>query len=230
VPVTLGTVVGVDDEAERILAVLADERITLIVERVAGRSERHLNLMAGSARLSIYLSLPQAPATPLPLEAQAASERTSHLVLDLSTRALDAIATARSRDATIWTDLHDYDGTSAFHQPFLDAADQVFFSDDAVGDPRPLMSRLASEGKRLVVCTQGAHGALAVDAQGWHHVDAAPAEVVDTNGAGDAFLAGFLAATLRGANVPEAMRAGALQAATAPGTRHLSPSLDSQQG
>ncbi|WP_200941967.1 PfkB family carbohydrate kinase [Angustibacter sp. Root456] len=52
------------------------------------------------------------------------------------------------------------------------------------------------------------------------------AKVVDTNGAGDAFMAGFLHATLDGSPVPQALRAGAQQAARSLGTPHLSPLLD----
>ena len=89
-----------------------------------------------------------------------------------------------------WTDLHDYDGESVFHQPFLHAADVVFMSKDAVGDPRALMTRLRADGKRLVVCTLGSDEAVALN--------------VDTNGAGDAFLVGSLAATLTWGAGPKA--------------------------
>ena len=61
-------------------------------------------------------------------------------------------------------------------------------SDVALSDPRPLMQRLVARS-RLVVCTRGARGALALDADGnWHETPAAPARLVDSNGAGDAFF------------------------------------------
>ena len=126
----------------------------------------------------------------------------------------------------VWTDLHDYDGSSDYHQPFRAAADVVFMSDDAAPDPRPLMLRMRDEGKRLVVCTRGADGAIALDGEGWHEVAAPPAEVVDTNGAGDAFLAGFLVAWSRGHPVGRALETGATHAVRALGSRHLSPRLD----
>jgi sugar/nucleoside kinase (ribokinase family) len=226
VPVTLNTVVGADAERERIRAALSHPRIRLVAEPVDGRSERHLNLMAGGDRLSVYLSLAPTPAGELPAATRTAIERARHVVLDLSLRTRAAIGPAAASAATVWTDLHNYDGESSFHQPFLDAADVVFLSDDVLPDPRALMTRMLAAGKRLVVCTLGARGALALDGDGWHRADAAPATVVDTNGAGDAFLTGFLAATLAGGTVAGALDAGAAQAVRALGSRHLSPLLD----
>ena len=52
------------------------------------------------------------------------------------------------------------------------------------------------------------------------------ADVVDSNGAGDGFFAGFLAAHLDGADVAAALRAGAQQATRALGTVQLSPLLE----
>jgi sugar/nucleoside kinase (ribokinase family) len=48
--------------------------------------------------------------------------------------------------------------------------------------------------------------------------------------AGDAFMAGVLDATLAGADVPEALRAGSRHAASVLVTRHLHPSLDALLG
>lgn len=229
VGVTVATVLGTDAEASLISGALGHPLVTVVAEEVAGASERHLNLMAGGDRLSVYLSLPGTPAGPFPDRTRAAVEAAEHVVLDLSVRGRDAIPLLGSGRATVWTDLHDYDGESEFHRPFRDAADVVFMSDDAVGDPRDLMARMVDEGKRLVVCTLGARGALALDHDGWRRVDAEPATVVDTNGAGDAFLAGFLSETMApvlGGGVPGALRAGARQAVRALGSRGLAPGAD----
>ena len=67
---------------------------------------------------------------------------------------------------------------------------------------------LLAAGARGVVVTLGRQGSLALlDGHVWR-AKALPVEAVDTTGAGDAFIAGFLAARLRGADVPGALAAG----------------------
>lgn len=68
----------------------------------------------------------------------------------------------------------------------------------------------------LVVVTRGAAGALVAErGRITAEVEAAPAEAVDSTGAGDAFTGGFLAARLGGADPAEAARAGCRAAASA---------------
>ena len=61
-----------------------------------------------------------------------------------------------------------------------------------------------------VVIKRGEHGAEAATARGAHRwtVAVPPVDAVDTTGAGDAFLAGFLSAHLRGGSVEECLRKG----------------------
>ncbi|HEX5331103.1 MAG TPA: carbohydrate kinase family protein [Cellulomonas sp.] len=227
--VLLHTVVGTDAAAGRITSRLRDAGVPLVLAVAEGPSERHLNLMdPDGGRVSIYLSLPsEVPARDPHVVAEMAVARA--VVLDLSghSRALidDAVATG----VPIWTDLHDYDGSAEFHRPFLAAASYVFMNADRIGDdPVAFLHEVVDDGAVLAVCTLGARGAVAVDANHEvHTVEAVPVErVVDTNGAGDAFMAGVLAATLDGASTPDALRAGAVQAARALGSEHLSALLD----
>lgn len=70
-------------------------------------------------------------------------------------------------------------------------------------------------GARLALVTRGGGGVIAcVDGRCWTQ-PAHPVEVVDTLGAGDAFLAAFLVAHLEGARPPEALTRGAAAAAAA---------------
>lgn len=67
----------------------------------------------------------------------------------------------------------------------------------------------AMQGSAIVVVKRGADGALAVDATGQLHIQAAnPVRVIDTIGAGDIFNAGFLSALARRRPVDQCIQLG----------------------
>jgi fructoselysine 6-kinase len=71
----------------------------------------------------------------------------------------------------------------------------------------------ASAGPGIVVATRGAAGAVALQGSEVATVPAAPAVVVDTLGAGDGLVAGFLAGVAEGRPLSECLARGAAQAA-----------------
>ncbi|MEV1128549.1 carbohydrate kinase family protein [Agromyces sp. NPDC049794] len=226
--VTLHALLGGDVEGTRVRNLLTAAGVELLAGD-GGTTERHLNLMTrDGARVSLFLATPDVPASGPAPSAVAAMTDASAIVLDLAPLSLGLIPLARATGRPIWTDIHDYDGESEFHRPFIEAADVIFMNADRIGDdPLPFMERCIEGGASLVVCTLGAEGAVALDDRMTRHaVAAAPVEVIDTNGAGDAFMAGVLDATLAGSPLPEALRAGARNAACVLTTRHLHPSLD----
>ncbi|AEE46445.1 carbohydrate kinase family protein [Cellulomonas fimi] len=223
--VTLRTVLGDDEQAARVRAALAHDRLTVLAESAAaGRTERHVNLLADDgARLSLYLTLPapQRPADPVPADVLAALARADAAVVDLADHSRPLLAAARAAGVPLWCDVHDDDGTAAYARDFAGAADVLLVSADRLADPAAYLDAAVRRGARLAVCTSGAAGALARDADGWWDVPAAPVDaVVDADGAGDAFLAGLLHAVLDGLPHPQALArasaAGAL-AVTSPG-------------
>ena len=230
--VTLHTLLGGDIEGDRVRDALAAAGVDLLIgDGVA--TERHLNLMTrDGGRVSLYLATPQPRDDAPSPEAIDAMSDAAAIVLDLAPLSVALIPAARAAGRPIWTDIHDYDGTAEFHRPFIEAADAIFMNADGIGgDPLPFMERCIAGGASLVVCTLGADGAVAVDARMLRHrVPAEPVDVLDTNGAGDAFMAAVLDATLSGADVPDALRAGARHAASVLTTRHLHPSLDAVLG
>ena len=228
----LHTLLGDDDEGARVRGLLTEAGVEL-VDSDGDTTERHLNLMTpAGARVSLYLATPQLQDDEPSAAALAAMSDAAAIVLDLAPVALGLIDAARATGLPIWTDIHDYDGETEFHRPFIDAADVIFMNADRIGDdPLPFMEACIERGASLVVCTLGAEGAVAVDARMQRHrVPAEPVEVRDTNGAGDAFMAGVLDATLSGSPLPDALRAGARHAASVLVTRHLHPSLDALLG
>lgn len=76
-------------------------------------------------------------------------------------------------------------------------------------DPQEQLDRLAGNFP-VVALKRGKHGAMAAEAGGSTQLEipAPTVEVVDTSGAGDAFLGGFLSAYLRGEGLDAALRRG----------------------
>ena len=97
----------------------------------------------------------------------------------------------------------------------LPHTDVAFFSDDALEETplREKILRVAGMGPKLVVATRGSRGSLAWDGARFYTCGIVSCPVVDTMGAGDSFIAGFLMAWLEGKPVSDCMRLGAEQAA-----------------
>jgi len=92
---------------------------------------------------------------------------------------------------------------------------------DAAPDapPEKLLAGLAAEGVREVVVTLGAEGAVGLLDGELARVPAHPVKAVDVIGAGDAFVAGYLAARLEGLDQVARLRSGSTLGAFAVGTR-----------
>jgi sugar/nucleoside kinase (ribokinase family) len=221
VDVLLRTVVGDDEDGARVRAALTHPRISLdALPARDGRTERHVNLMAADGgRVSLYLSLPSPAVAP---DAGAGLDGARVAVVDLAEHGVPVLAAARAGGVPVWCDLHDDDGVAEFQRPFAEGADVLLVSDARLADPAAYLRARVDAGARLAVCSRGPSGALALDAGGFWEVPAAPVEgVVDTNGAGDAFLAGLLAATLAGLGTPEALAHASAAGAAAVTTQAL---------
>ena len=114
-------------------------------------------------------------------------------------------------------------------------ADLVFAGDDEAellglaGDPAELARGLAELGAGHAVVKLGERGAVAAVDGRLHAVDPVPVPAVDPVGAGDAFVAGYLAETLAGRPVPERLATAAACGAfavTVPGDWEGFPSRD----
>ncbi|WP_327173389.1 carbohydrate kinase family protein [Streptomyces sp. NBC_01336] len=126
------------------------------------------------------------------------------------------------------TDLHDWDGLAGHQREFALRSDLVFFSAAVTGDRTlAVMREILREGRAgTVVATAGAEGSYVLTRDGGpdpRHVPATvpPAPVVDSNGAGDAFVTGFLYGRLEGRDALGSARLGAVAGAfacTAPGS------------
>ncbi len=85
------------------------------------------------------------------------------------------------------------------------------FEKYGTSDSRLLLTKLKAIGPRNVIVTQGARGVVAIDETGMFHYFPAKAiqsRIVDTVGAGDSFVSGFLAAMIRWGNFSKALQLG----------------------
>ena len=122
---------------------------------------------------------------------------------------------------TVSTDLHDWDGINPHHKMFALRADLVFLSTAALAErTESVMRTIVAEGRaQAVIAMAGAQGAYVLErgSASVRHTPAAGLKlpVVDTNGAGDSFVAAFLHAWLGDAGLDTAMRCGAIAGAFA---------------
>lgn len=142
---------------------------------------------------------------------------------------------------TVSTDLHAWDGEAEHHRAYATRADVVTLSAARLGDPEKTMRWILDHGRaEVVVATDGEHGGYVLERGGslerYAPVDpvASLAEVspewaawrpVDSNGAGDAFTAGFLWARSRGGDLAAALDAGRVSGAYACKERGTSTAL-----
>lgn len=106
----------------------------------------------------------------------------------------------------------------ASERPFAEASiiaapdsSVFFFSDDRSSDEeiRTILERIHSFGAEIAVAMRGSRGSIAYDGKEYYSFGIIPCDVVDTLGAGDSYVAGFLNAWLKKMPIPECMRSGA---------------------
>lgn len=78
---------------------------------------------------------------------------------------------------------------------------------------KEFMKKISTLGPEAVIITLGENGSLGYDKDNFYKCDIVPCDVVDTMGAGDSFIAGFIYGILSGESMPEAMHTGAKNSA-----------------
>jgi fructoselysine 6-kinase len=95
--------------------------------------------------------------------------------------------------------------------PFVDYGFFSFKEDDTF--VRCFLKEKAQQGMKIAVATFGEKGSLAFDGNTYYEFGIFPAKVVNTVGAGDAYIAGFLYGVLRDRPVKDCLEEGARTAA-----------------
>ena len=98
----------------------------------------------------------------------------------------------------------------------------MFLSAEALPNAERFRRELITKGKQLVVTTHGVHGATALTSSGETKVPSYTAfGLTDSNGAGDAFMAGYLHGHLQGQGVKRCLELGSVVAALSVASREL---------
>ena len=204
---------GEDAFGELAVRRFADEKLDFSWLPSSAGTVRAVNLVSADGRRMSFYDPRGVPGQRMP-EAfyEGWLARSRHVHVCISDYARHVLPVALRHGASISTDLHDWDGVAQHHQDFAYAADHVFLSAANLGARRDavLADVLARGRARTVAATDGARGAYLAASDGIRHFPAVtpPAPVVDSNGAGDAFVSGFMSGVLRGAAPEECMRRG----------------------
>jgi 2-dehydro-3-deoxygluconokinase len=138
-----------------------------------------------------------------------------------------AITVARAAGVPVSFDLNfrgnlwSAEGAGSVYRDIIPSADIVFAGEDeaaiavGAGEPEELARRIAGLGPGQAVIKLGADGALALVNGSVFRQAAVPVSVLDTVGAGDAFVAGYLAELMEGRSPAERLRTAAATGAFA---------------
>ena len=90
--------------------------------------------------------------------------------------------------------------------------DYAFFSDDFSKDEdiKNAMKNIKKIGPKIVIFTRGTKGSIAYDGNNFFEFGIFDCKVIDSMGAGDSYIAGFLMSLLNGVSIEGCMKNGAL--------------------
>ena len=223
--VTFWTPVGNDDAGDR--AVAEVEAMGVEVMRFpdpAGTAE-HVNLMdAAGDRISIFARSGSFELDVPVDEIAELFDGADVISVTMYNYCRPLLEPARLSGAPLMMDIHDYDGVNPYHRQFFEAADWLFMSSVALPTWREFASERQQAGSEVVVATHGSEGATALIDDEFYTVSAPSiSEVIDTNGAGDAFACGFVNGWLDAGDPAQALEQGARQAGRAISAPGLAP-------
>lgn len=224
--VTLWGLLGDDHPGRLVRDYLADRRVRLLADLDPAGTPRHVNLMdkAGD-RISIFANAASQDIVVDTEQLRQEAIQADIISLNISNYCRQFIPMLQDIGREIWVDIHDYNGTNPYYDDFIAAADYLFMSSLGTKHWRGFLEEQVASGTTVVVCTHGAAGCSGLTADtGWIEVPAVPVDnVVDTNGAGDGFFAGFSLAWKAGLGFEKSLERGAAAAADAVQSPDLAP-------
>lgn len=218
-------VIGDDAEGRLIRDVYSAAGISTTFVTHASGTRRSVNLVTEKGqRMSLYDPRHPFDLIPDPSLWREGIEQSRHVHISIMNWARYALRDAVAAGRSTSTDLHDWDGVAEYHRDFAYGADYVFVSAAALTDESGVVADIFSHGRaQFVVVMAGSEGARA-----WRRSNESPLRispisiadrpVVDSNGAGDSFVAAFLCHYLEHGDISRAAHAGAVGGAWACGS------------
>jgi sugar/nucleoside kinase (ribokinase family) len=222
-------VIGDDHEGRLVIERAAAEGLAFGHETHPSGTRRAVNLVDPQGhRLSFYDGRHPYDHVPDPDLWRASLAGARHLHASIMAWTIHALADATAVGTSTSTDLHDWDGLADHHRPFAHAADLVFLSGSRLGESGSrtedaVLADIFAHGRaRVVVVMDGERGSRLAERDGARvqvpAVEIPGRAIVDSNGAGDSFVAAFLHAWLGGSDARTAALAGSVAGAWACGT------------
>ncbi|NUS73466.1 MAG: carbohydrate kinase family protein [Corynebacteriales bacterium] len=215
-------VIGDDPEGALVLAHYAQAELPFDYQKHPSGTRRSVNLVdPRGTRLSLYDGRHPPDLSVNPRLYREPLGRTRHAHISLIDWGRHVLAEATEAGITTSTDLHSWNGKDEYRQDFAYGADLVFVSTSALGHRiEETTENILTRGRaRAVVALAGGDGSyLKLPDRPLRHIPAIalpPEQVVDTNGAGDSYVAGFLYARLSGKDWESCAQAGTLAGAHA---------------
>jgi acarbose 7IV-phosphotransferase len=202
--------IGDDYYGHKIIDFLsAQNRLNFLYNFDEKATQRHCNIMnQAGQRISIFAQESSYNLVGSLDEVEDIIKNSDSVILNIGAYCKDYIPLIKKHNKEIWCDLHDYDGKNPYHQEFIESADYLFMSSDNCPEYKEVMNRLLKYSKKFLVCTHGKDGATLLTANGefmdFSIID--KYEMIDTNGAGDSFMSGFMFGYLKGYSLEESMK------------------------
>ncbi|MCP4711451.1 MAG: carbohydrate kinase family protein [Planctomycetes bacterium] len=211
--VTFYGLIGDDEYGTKIRNYFERENLAFIYDIDPAGTKRHVNLMDDrGGRISIYITYGSFEPELNPTRLEAIIADSDFVILNIINYCRRLIPLAKKHRKEIWCDIHDYDGRNPYHREFIEEADYLFMSSNALPDYQAYMEHLIDRGKKLVVCTHGKNGSTALTPDKRRIETPIISDYVrkDTNGAGDSFFSGFLYGHSKGYSTETNLRLGTI--------------------
>lgn len=202
-------IIGEDKYGELIKEHFRNENIPFFYDIDPNGTERHVNLMKSETgeRISIFLHSPPEDISLNEQKIEELIKESDIVLLNIAPYCKRHIPLIKKYRKEIWCDLHSYDGENDYYDEFIDFADIIIFSSERYPEYMQFMKRSRDMNKKMVICTHGVKGStVLLPNKEIIELSSLNYKVVDSNGAGDNFLAGLLYGYVNGLTIEKSLK------------------------